>query len=192
MWQIFPQLSAEVFSVFADENGQTFTANLIGFFSNSFMGLTEVFVKLGRDLLNALLTPLTNNTAGFKQAFDGLLGVAAQIMGDLKDLFTDAFDQINQTYDEHVAPMFDAFTEGLTEIHKSALEAFETYILPALQKVADKFTEVKSQYLQPFIKKFCRIIRKRCRYPNRLMEPGTAAAFKLDRSEFCPAYWCSH
>lgn len=150
----FSAAFAEVFSVFADENGQTFTANLIGFFSNSFMGLTEVFVKLGRDLLNALLTPLTNNTAGFKQAFDGLLGVAAQIMGDLKDLFTDAFDQINQTYDEHVAPMFDAFTEGLTEIHKSALEAFETYILPALQKVADKFTEVKSQYLQPFIKSF--------------------------------------
>ena len=150
----FSAAFAEVFSVFADENGQTFTANLIGFFSNSFMGLTEVFAKLGRDLLNALLTPLTNNTAGFKQAFDGLLGVAAQIMGDLKDLFTDAFDQINQTYDEHVAPMFDAFTEGLTEIHKSALEAFETYILPALQKVADKFTEVKSQYLQPFIKSF--------------------------------------
>lgn len=93
----FSAAFAEVFSVFADENGQTFTANLIGFFSNSFMGLTEVFVKLGRDLLNALLTPLTNNTAGFKQAFDGLLGVAAQIMGDLKDLFTDAFDQINQT-----------------------------------------------------------------------------------------------
>jgi len=150
----FSAAFAEVFSVFADENGQTFTANLIGFFSNSFMGFTEVFAKLGRDLLNALLTPLTNNTAGFKQAFDGLLGVAAQIMGDLKDLFTDAFDQINQTYDEHVAPMFDAFTEGLTEIHKSALEAFETYILPALQKVADKFTEVKSQYLQPFIKSF--------------------------------------
>ena len=131
----FSAAFAEVFSVFADENGQTFTANLIGFFSNSFMGLTEVFAKLGRDLLNALLTPLTNNTAGFKQAFDGLLGVAAQIMGDLKDLFTDAFDQINQTYDEHVAPMFDAFTEGLTEIHKSALEAFEhTYYFGALRK----------------------------------------------------------
>ena len=57
----FSAAFAEVFSVFADENGQTFTANLIGFFSNSFMGLTEVFVKLGRDLLNALLTPLTNN-----------------------------------------------------------------------------------------------------------------------------------
>ena len=71
----FSAAFAEVFSVFADENGQTFTANLIGFFSNSFMGLTEVFAKLGWDLLNALLTPLTNNTAGFKQAFDGLLGV---------------------------------------------------------------------------------------------------------------------
>ena len=38
----FSAAFAEVFSVFADENGQTFTANLIGFFSNSFMGLTEV------------------------------------------------------------------------------------------------------------------------------------------------------
>ena len=150
----FSAAFAEVFSAFADENGQTFTANLIGFFSNSFMGVTELFAKLGRDLLNALLTPFTNNAAGFKKAFDGLLGVASQVMGDIKDIFTDAFDQINQTYDEHIAPMFDAFTEGFTEIYGSALEAFETYILPALQNVADKFSEVKEQYLQPFISSF--------------------------------------
>lgn len=67
----FSAAFAEVFSVFADENGQTFTANLIGFFSNSFMGLTEVFVKLGRDLLNALLTPLTNNTADLNRHLTG-------------------------------------------------------------------------------------------------------------------------
>lgn len=150
----FSAAFAEVFSAFADENGQTFTANLIGFFSNSFMGVTELFAKLGRDLLNALLTPFTNNAAGFKKAFDGLLGVASQVMGDIKDIFTDAFDQMNQAYDEHIAPMFDAFTEGFTEIYGSALEAFETYILPALQNVADKFTEVKEQYLQPFISSF--------------------------------------
>ena len=36
----FSAAFAEVFSAFADENGQTFTANLIGFFSNSFMGVT--------------------------------------------------------------------------------------------------------------------------------------------------------
>lgn len=150
----FSAAFAEVFNAFADENEQTFTANLIGFFSNSFMGVTELFAKLGRDLLNALLTPFTNNAAGFKKAFDGLLGVASQVMGDIKDIFTDAFDQINQTYDEHIAPMFDAFTEGFTEIYGSALEAFETYILPALQNVADKFSEVKEQYLQPFISSF--------------------------------------
>ena len=150
----FSAAFAEVFSAFADENGQTFTANLIGFFSNSFMGVTELFAKLGRDLLNALLTPFTNNAAGFKKAFDGLLGVASQVMGDIKDIFTDAFDQMNQAYDEHIAPMFDAFTEGFTEIYGSALEAFETYILPALQNVADKFSEVKEQYLQPFISSF--------------------------------------
>ena len=111
------------------------------------MGLTEVFVKLGRDLLNALLTPLTNNTAGFKQAFDGLLGVAAQIMGDLKDLFTDAFDQINQTYDEHVAPMFDAFTE----VKSQYLQPFIKSFVELFGNVADTLTVLWNQVLQPLL-----------------------------------------
>ena len=46
----FSAAFAEVFSAFADENGQTFTANLIGFFSNSFMGVTELFAHIHFDL----------------------------------------------------------------------------------------------------------------------------------------------
>ena len=154
----FSEAFAYVFSAFADENGQTFTANLIGFFANAFMGLSELFAKTGRDLLDTLTTPFVNNKEGFKNALDDILGVAAQVMGDLKNVFTVALDEMNQVYDEHISPMFAAFAEGFTKIYGSALTAFNTYILPALQKVADKFTEVKNQYLQPFFSSFADMV----------------------------------
>nr|DAE51041.1 MAG TPA: minor tail protein [Caudoviricetes sp.] len=154
----FSEAFAYVFSAFSDENGQTFTANLIGFFSNAFMGVSELFVKTGRDFLDTLTTPFINNKDEFKSALDNILGVVAQVMGDIKDVFTVALDEINQAYDEHIAPMFDAFAEGFTKIYGSALAAFNTYILPALQKVADKFTEVKNQYLQPFFSSFADMV----------------------------------
>lgn len=150
----FSAAFAEIFSVIADENGQTFTANFIGLFVNAGMAVTEFFGKLGRDILNLLLTPFTDNVDGFKEAFDGILGIAAQAMGDIKDIFTDTFDTVNQVYDEHIAPMFQAFTDGLTQIYNTVLEAVNTYILPAVQTVANKFTEFKDSHLQPLLDKF--------------------------------------
>lgn len=150
----FSAAFAEIFSVFAGENGQAFTANLIGFLTAPFMGVTELFGRLGRDILNALLTPLTNNTEGFKLAFDSLLGITSQVMGDLRSIFADSFEKINQVYEADVKPMFDAFTEGLTELWGTVLEAVNTHILPAFQSLADKFSEFREQHMQPLIDKF--------------------------------------
>lgn len=145
---------AEIFSALAGENGRAFTENLIGIFSEFFMGMTELCAKLGRDILDALLTPITKNADKFKKAFDDLLGVASQVMGDIKDVIADTFEKVNQVYDDHIAPMFQAFRDGLTDIYGTALEAFNTHILPALQTVADKITEFKDSHLQPLIDKF--------------------------------------
>jgi len=145
---------ANIFSALAGENGQQLTANLIGLFTEAFMGVSELAAKWGRDILDALLTPITNNQERFKSAFNGLLGIAAQVMGDLKKIMTDSFQKMNQTYDAHVKPMFDSFRDGLTEIYGVALEAFETHILPSMQKVADKFSEFREKHLQPLIDRF--------------------------------------
>lgn len=150
----FSQAFANIFSVFGDENGQRLTASIIGMFSEAFMGVTELAAKLGRDVVDMLLTPITNCQEDLKVALDGVLGVFADTGETIQELFTDTFQKLNQVYDEHIAPMFNAFTEGLTLIYEAALTAFNTYILPVMQKGAQKFDEFKNKHLQPLINTF--------------------------------------
>ena len=150
----FSQAFANIFSVFGDENGQRLTASIVGMFSEAFMGVTELAAKLGRDVVDMLLTPITNCQEDLKIAFDGVLGVFADTGETIQELFTDTFQKLNQVYDEHIAPMFNAFTEGLTLIYEAALTAFNTYILPVMQKGAQKFDEFKNKHLQPLINTF--------------------------------------
>lgn len=150
----FSQAFANIFSVFGDENGQRLTASIVGMFSEAFMGVTELAAKLGRDVVDMLLTPITNCQEDLKIAFDGVLGVFADTGETIQELFTDTFQKLNQVYDEHIAPMFNAFTEGLTLIYEAALTAFNTYILPVMQKGAQEFDEFKNKHLQPLINTF--------------------------------------
>lgn len=150
----FSQAFANIFSVFGDENGQRLTASIVGMISEAFMGVTELAAKLGRDVVDMLLTPITNCQEDLKVALDGVLGVFADTGETIQELFTDTFQKLNQVYDEHIAPMFNAFTEGLTLIYEAALTAFNTYILPVMQKGAQEFDEFKNKHLQPLINTF--------------------------------------
>lgn len=153
----FSAAFANIFSVFGEENGQQLTANIIGIFSEAFMGLTELAAKVGRDVLDLLLTPITENQEGFKTAFDGVLQVLSTVFGELRAIVEDTFSSINQVYDTHIRPMVESFVQGLTTIYQTALHAFNEYILPVLQEAGEKFGVFREQYLQPVIDKFIEI-----------------------------------
>lgn len=153
----FSAAFANIFSVFGEENGQQLTANIIGIFSEAFMGLTELAAKVGRDVLDLLLTPITENQEGFKTAFDGVLQVLSTVFGELRAIVEDTFSSINQVYDTHIRPMVESFVQGLTTIYQTALHAFNEYILPILQEAGEKFGVFREQYLQPVIDKFIEI-----------------------------------
>ena len=63
---------AEIFSVFRSDSAKQVTADLIGIFSSSFQGVTELGAKFIRDLLNIITKPITDNADQIKariQAF---------------------------------------------------------------------------------------------------------------------------
>lgn len=150
----FSAAFANIFSVFGEENGQKLTASLIGMFTSAFMGVTELSAKYGRDILDAMLTPIVENQEQFRAAFDGILQVASSVFETLYELTEDTFGKMNEVYDTHIAPMFNAFRDGFTTIYNTALNAFNEYILPVLQKGAQRFDVFKDQHLQPLINKF--------------------------------------
>lgn len=156
----FAQAAANIFSVFGGENGQQVTANIIGIFSNAAMGVYELSAKLGRDVLDCITRLFIDNQGSFKTAIDGLLGVAAGALGNIKQVVDDTVGKAGEVYDEHLAPMFSSLAAGLSSITGTLLDAYNTYIIPVLEGLQQKVGPLIDEHIQPAINKALELIGK--------------------------------
>lgn len=151
---------AYVFEAFASENGQQLTANLIGLFSNAFMGVTELAGALARDILNVIIQPFTENEEAFRTALEGFLGVLAEVTGTIKQSIDDTFGKIQEVYEEHLKPFFDSIAEGLSDTVGKFMEFWNGSVQPLLDEWAAKFDVIWKEHIQPALDKFAELMGK--------------------------------
>ena len=142
---------AYIFEAFASEDGIRFSTALIGSIVDTFMGLSEVLLKLGRDILEIIITPITENKDKFKTALEGLLAAGANILEGVKSMIDSVFDNLNAVYDAHFKPFFDSIAEGLSHLVGVFLDVWNGHVSPILQEIGTKIGELFSSYLAPFI-----------------------------------------
>lgn len=145
------QSVAYIFEAFASESGIRFVSALIGSISDAFMGMTEVLLKLGRDILEIIITPITENKEEFRTALEGLLSAGANALEGFKQMIDSVFDNLNTVYDEHFKPLFDSIAQGLSTIVSSFLSVWNEHVSPILQEIGSRLNDLFSQYLSPFI-----------------------------------------
>ncbi len=154
------QSFAYVFEAFASEDGQRLTANLIGIFTDAFMGVTELASKLIRDVLNIFIQPFVENKEGFRTALEGFLGVLADVAGTIKDAVDDTFDKLNEVYDEHFKPFFDSIADGLSDLVKRFLDFWNGKVQPILKQMAKDFDKLWKTHIQPMVDNFIELLGK--------------------------------
>lgn len=142
---------AYIFEAFASESGIRFVSALIGVFADAGMGLLEVALKLGRDILNMLIQPIVENQEGFRTALEGLLSGAATVFEGLKTSVDSIFDNMNAVYDAHFKPFFDSIAAGLTSIVSTILTVWNGSIQPVIDRTSQKISELLTQYITPFV-----------------------------------------
>ncbi|WP_432628990.1 phage tail protein [Brotaphodocola sp.] len=145
---------SDIFTVFRSDSAKQITADLIKIFSDAIIGITELLAKFGRDALGLLTTPITNNSEQIKTVLNELLKVFENVLNTISQAFEHAVDGILKLYDDHIHPLIETFTEGLTELQKIWLECFEAYIVPVLNNAGEKFAIFVKEHLQPLIDKF--------------------------------------
>ena len=150
----FTTAAAQIFSVFRGENAKQLTADIINIFYSSFTGTLELAGKFGRDVLNAIVTPISENSETLKTAVDNTLAPIQEMVHTISNTFTLAFEEMNRVYDEHVKPLFVSFTEGVTEIVGSLTEGYNMYIAPVLDRLSLKFTNVWQGTIDPLLENF--------------------------------------
>lgn len=145
---------SDIFTVFQSDDAKAITHDIIQLFLDGFMELSELTASFGRDILGLLLNPITENAEGFKEALQNTLSPIAEITGAIADSFTRLWNTVRQTYDEHIEPMFQAFTEGLSQIIGTLLSGYNEHIVPILSRLAEKFTEVWNGVIHPMLENF--------------------------------------
>lgn len=156
----FAQAAANIFSVFGGENGQAVTANIIVIFADAFMGVTTLGAKFQADMMNVIAQPFIDNQESIKEALDGTLGVISEGLATIKGVVDETMSSMNAMYDEHIAPLMESIASGLSELVGTLTDVYNTYILPVLQALQDKFNSVVNEHLQPAIDKAIEFIGK--------------------------------
>ena len=101
---------AQIFSVFQSDEAKQITASIIGIFSSGFMGITTLAMNLGADVLNLILTPITENADSFREALQNTIAPLSEVLTTLSASFSEVWNNINQMYEEHISPLFSSFT----------------------------------------------------------------------------------
>lgn len=163
IWEICGDFSvalASIFEVFRGPEAKACTANIIGIFSNAFLGATQLAMQVGRDILNCITQPIIDNKDAIAQAISNILGPVSSVLGTLNDSVKETFGKIFDVYDASIKPMFEKFANGLSSIVSTLLDTFNTYVAPILDEWAVKFSEVFGQHIQPLINDFIEFIGK--------------------------------
>lgn len=145
---------AKVFEAFRSDDAKQITADIIGIFTNTFMGVTELCATLSVDLLDAFTYPFVANQDLIKTTLEDTFSTVAPIFSEIKSIIDEVFTKLGETYDSHVAPMIESFKQGFTEIYTKLLELYNQYILPIINGIATKFAEFRESHLSPLIDKF--------------------------------------
>ncbi len=149
---------AYIFEAFGSENGQQLTANIIGIFVDTTISLLELAGKFGKDILNCIITPISENKEGLRTALEGLLGVFASVAGTVKQGIDDTFAKMNEIYDMYFKPFFDSVANGLSELLGKFLEFWNGYVQPMLDSWAERFDTLWAEHIQPMINNFLELI----------------------------------
>lgn len=145
---------ADVFSVFANDDGKRITASIIGIFTDAGLGMVEAISRDVDHALGVISGVIEENKEKLKTAIGNTLSPLAEIGESIHKLVQDTFSKLSEVYDTYLDPAFTRIKNGFSEIFGTALDAYNTYLAPVLDWISKRFSELVTNYVQPLLDSF--------------------------------------
>lgn len=140
---------ADIFSVFAGSEGQGITADIIGIFTDGFLGAIEIGAQFIKDIESVVVTPIVQNAEKIKQTIENLLVPIQTVLDTLHQSVTDTFSKISEVYETYISPFITSVAQGISDIVQIFLDGWNSNISPVLDNLAEKFSTVWQEHVQP-------------------------------------------
>ena len=140
---------ADIFSVFAGSEGQGITADIIGIFTDGFLGAIEIGAQFIKDIESVVVTPIVQNAEKIKQTIENLLVPIQTVLDTLHQSVIDTFSKISEVYETYISPFITSVAQGISDIVQIFLDGWNSNISPVLDNLAEKFSTVWQEHVQP-------------------------------------------
>ncbi len=158
----FATALAEIFSVFRSTDAKKLTASLFSIIYNSFAGTTELFLRIGRDILNLITSPIIKNKDKIKKALENTIKPISEVVGKIAETVSSIWDKIQATYDSKAKPLFDSLAKGISGWMGTWLNGYNQYIAPVLDRLSKRFGEVMNTKIKPALENAVTVWGKFC------------------------------
>lgn len=148
----FATAIAEIFSVFRTYPAKQITADIISTITSAFFGATEIFAKIGRDMLNMIAQPVIDNKDKIKKAIEEAIKPAASVIRSIKNIVQDVVDEVNKLYDTKIKPLLDSVTGLISDVVGIVLDKYNKYIAPIITKLGAAFEKLVNSKIRPMLK----------------------------------------
>ncbi|MCM1286545.1 MAG: hypothetical protein NC213_10240 [Acetobacter sp.] len=149
---------SNVFMVFRGENANNCTAEIIGIFSDGFLGVTELASKFSASVVELITGPFIDNQDKIKKSIDDFLKPVSTVLSTLHDGVKDSFEYFSDVYDRKIDPAITGIKDGFSSLGSTFIDNWNKYLNPVLNKLSTKFKNVWEKHIQPALDKVSELI----------------------------------
>ena len=121
------QALATIYDVLNGENATGCTAALIGIFSDGFLGITDLALRFGTDIISLITGPFVENAELIRTTIDNTLGPIRTILETIWQSVKETVDKAIEVYNEHVHPMFESLRVWQRSSRKSGRSMYSLH-----------------------------------------------------------------
>ena len=152
------ELIATVVESIKSEGAVKLTSAIIEILANSWLAVKELSMKIGADILSAIVEPFAKNKNRIKKVFEDIFGALGTAAESIAKSVTALWETIRKVYDEKIGPLWESIESGLTKIVSTLLDVWDKYIGPVVSKIGNGFAEMWTNYVSPALQSLAHLL----------------------------------
>lgn len=140
----YAQAIGDIFAVLRLDSFQQIGADIMAVFGNTFLNVMELSASFITDITGLLFQPIIDNKDKIIEALSGLADFFAPVIGLMADTVTYVGQKINDLYNGVISPVFGFITTVISDSVGLILDAFNAWLVPALQKAGEAIQALRS------------------------------------------------
>jgi len=153
-------LSSAFYDAITSTGSVRIGSSLVSMFLAIGSSVTEISMKLGSDLMQALERAIVDNAPGLSNSLQNLFQSVAPIFESAEQAINKIIDTVSVFYENHIRPLIKTAGEDLSKFIDVFVKGWDEHIQPVIDEFGKQFSEVINSNVGKTVEKVVELIAK--------------------------------